>query len=84
MINKLELRIGNWILDHEGKPRQVEYIGETIGLINDIGGTNKYQHNPIFSGNIADLNPMPITPEALEKAGFYQLDHFTVQDIIKP
>jgi hypothetical protein len=67
-----ELRIGNWVLDHEGEPKQVAYVGETIGLHLEQGGTQKYQHNPILSGDILDLKPIPLTSEILEKAGFVE------------
>lgn len=69
-VTSFELRIGNLILDHEGAIRKVAYVGDTIGLYNDIGGTQKYQHNPIISGDIKDLKGVPITPEILEKCGF--------------
>jgi hypothetical protein len=65
-----ELRLGNWVLDHEGEPKQVAYVGETIGLHLEQGGTQKYQHNPILSGDILDLKPIPLTSEILEKVGF--------------
>jgi hypothetical protein len=61
---------GNWILDDIQTPRQVDYIGETIGFRNEIGGTDKFQSNPIWSGDIDLLKPIPLTPEILEKCGF--------------
>ncbi len=47
MLQANELRIGNIVFDHLGSPRRVAYIGETIGLYNEDGGTNKYQQNPV-------------------------------------
>ncbi len=64
-----ELRIGNWVNGDDG-PQNVAYLGETIGLWNSIGGTAKYQHNPILSHDIDNLKPIPLTPEILEKSGF--------------
>jgi hypothetical protein len=73
MINANELRIGNWVYGSEGMPQQIAYVGDTIGLRNDCYGTDKYQKNPIFSYDIDTINPIPITPELLEKAGFEKL-----------
>lgn len=70
MINAAELRLNNWILDKDNTPRQVSYIGDTIGLINSAGGTDKYQSNPIISNDINDLKYIPLTEELLLKAGF--------------
>jgi hypothetical protein len=69
-----DLRLNNWILDHENTPRKVAYIGETIGLHNESGGTQKYQHNPIISGDINDLKPIELTPELLGKAGLEKVN----------
>jgi hypothetical protein len=64
-----ELRVGNWVTGDDG-PQKVAYLGETIGLWNSIGGTEKYQHNPIISHDIDNLKPIPLTPEILGRAGF--------------
>jgi hypothetical protein len=70
-ITAQELRIGNWVLDYYGRPRQVAYVGEVVGLYNDIGGTDRYQKNPIISYDLErDLRAIPLSPEILEKAGF--------------
>lgn len=70
MINKKELRIGNIIYDATRTIRPVEYIGGTIGLTNDIGGTDKYQHDPIFSYDIDMLSPVELSASILKKCGF--------------
>lgn len=70
-----ELRIGNWLLTEREIPQQVAYVGETIGFHNETGGTDKHQHNPIFSYDIEKIKPIPLTGEILEKAGFKQHLH---------
>lgn len=69
-MNPQELRLNNWILDPTGTPRKVDYIGDTIGLLNDTGGTDKYQVDPIYSGDITQLKGVPLTVETLGKCGF--------------
>ena len=70
MINPRELRIGNWLRDYYGIFRRVEYVGETVGLGNDMGGTDKYQHKPIFSKDLNDIHPIPLTESILIACGF--------------
>lgn len=65
-----ELRIGNWINDHEGIPRQVAYSGQTIGLDIGDGATQKYQHDPIISGDINTLAYIPLDEDWLLSFGF--------------
>lgn len=72
MIDKNELRLGNWLITERGIPQQVAYVGDTIGFHNEIGGTDKHQKNPIFSYDIDYIQPIPLTPEILEKAGFIE------------
>lgn len=75
-----ELRIGNWLLGAAGEAQRVAYITETIGLHNNIGGTDKYQENPIFSYDINDLKPIPLSPEILERYGFELYTSTTIKD----
>lgn len=70
MVNKSELRIGNYLLGEHGKIQPVEYIGETIGLINEVGGTDKHQKNPIFSYDIEKLKYVILDAKVLTKCGF--------------
>lgn len=65
-----ELRCGNYVIGATGEVQEVAYVGETIGLHNKIGGTDKYQKMPIISFDIDHLKPVPLSPEILEKAGF--------------
>lgn len=74
MIQPSELRIDNWVMDYYGIKRRVAYVGETIGLHNDAGGTDRYQNNPIWSNALKDLHPIPLTPAILEKCGFERED----------
>ncbi len=64
-----ELRRGNYLYNHLNEIKEVDYIGDTVGLKNEIGGTDKYQINPIFSGNINDLKPIPLSEDILLKCG---------------
>jgi hypothetical protein len=71
MIDAKELRIGNLIYDAFDDVLPVDYIyKDVIGLLNGAGGTDKYQDNPIISGDINDLKPIPLTEEWLTKFGF--------------
>jgi hypothetical protein len=70
MIKAEELRIGNTVLGATGEHQQVAYITECVGLHNNIGGTDKYQKDPIFSYDINDLQPIPLTGQILEQYGF--------------
>jgi hypothetical protein len=73
MIEANQLRLGNY-LQWDNAYYKVKYVGETIGLdisdTNGEGATQKFQHNPVYSHNINELQPVPLTPELLEKAGF--------------
>lgn len=69
MINIRELRNKNWLSDKDNIPRQVDYIGDVVGLFNTIGGVDRYQKNPILSNNIDDLNPIPFTTEWAQRFG---------------
>lgn len=66
-----ELRIGNLIYDDSNTPLPVEYIHrDVVGLKNSMGGTDKYQTDPIISGDINKLSPIPLTEEWLVRFGF--------------
>jgi len=67
MIDPKELMIGNWILDHAGVPRQVVLVCE--GLIKlDLqngGGVQRYEDDPILSPHIKFLKPIELTEKWL-------------------
>jgi len=65
-----ELRIGNWVIGYSEIPQKVAYIGDVIGIENSIGGVDRYQKYPIISYDISTLQPIPLSPEILEKCGF--------------
>lgn len=70
MINASELRIGTWFLfnDHSGDPLQPYQIqGDDISR----AAVNGVYHEPI-----------PLTPEILEAAGFVRVDRFYEKDEI--
>ena len=80
-----ELRIGNWVNDYYGTPRQVEYLTtKVIALSNDIGGVQKYQNNPIFSHDIKDLKGIPLSEDILIKAGFVKIEAEWADKIEQP
>lgn len=71
-----ELRVGNWVLGKNNTPRKVAYVGETIGLYNRAGGTDKYQHNPIISNNIDELRGIPLTDEIVLKSNIDKIHSY--------
>ena len=56
-----ELRIGNWVSFDEYC--KVDYIGENLFWCVDKGGAS-------YKSTWAEIEPIPLTPEILEKAGF--------------
>jgi hypothetical protein len=86
MINKNELRENNKYFfsgDSEGFIDYENKIGTVI--LNDL--KQFYVSFPCISNELlsffddANVNPIPLTKEILDKCGFNQLPHFTVQDI---
>lgn len=62
MIAPQDLRIGNWVLDEDGKMSSVKSINDrTVGL-----HTTFYAH----SSSYKTISPLPLSPEILEKCGF--------------
>lgn len=73
MIQVNELRIGNWIMDRGGKIWQIdhwEYKNKLCAKepIIDFNGI-KMQGHPLTE-ELEFLQPIPLTPEILEKCGF--------------
>src|SRR5690349_17339716 len=72
MITANELRIGNWVQTKEGEAVQCRNIdADGINLEGwaqpiDAGGGDIFTHEHFYKG----LDPIPLTPEILEKAGF--------------
>lgn len=81
MIEANQLRIGNWIMDRGNKQWQIDcwelpnkvaakapYIGESLG-------------KPIYGHPLTEdveyLQPIPLTPEILEKCGFERINHIS-------
>ena len=69
MIKANELRIGNHVLDIEGIPGIITSLHRSgyCGIESD--GDN-YKVWPLYS-----VNPIPLTPEILEKCGFKKYSH---------
>jgi len=64
-MNANELRIGNWI----------RFIStDSYEWVENI------KSNSINNVILTDIEPIPLTPEILEKCGFKQLPHYTVQN----
>ena len=64
MIKSSELRIGNYL---QGDPLDIPKIQIFHNGITKITG---FGISAIESGSITSLNPIPLTPEILEKCGF--------------
>ena len=74
MIQANELRIGNWILDRGGKQWQIDCWEAP----NKVAAKSPYMgelfEKPIYGHPLTEevefLQPIPLTPEILEKCGF--------------
>ena len=62
MIAANELRIGNWVM-YDNRLFQIEAISRSLPCLN----TDEFGIGVVDRNNI---NPIPITPEILEKCGF--------------
>jgi hypothetical protein len=75
-----KLRIGNYVFDHENEVKKVAYVSEERGSVIGLdmewdGATQKYQENPIWSGDINDLSPIPLTEQWLKDFGFEKYEN---------
>ena len=68
MIQANELRIGNWVYVDDS-PVQITSIDKDGG-INHTSGDDGWTVDYWFIYQIKDIDPIPLTPEILEKAGF--------------
>ena len=72
MVRANELRIGNWILDDNNKLVQVDSI--------IMDGDSIYINSCIIDGNIdlwiSDPQPIPLTPEILEKRCGFEVSQY--------
>lgn len=88
MIQANELRIGNWIADRGGKQWQIdhwEYPNKVASIepyLCELNGHYIYGHP--LTEELDYLQPIPLTPEILEKCGFekgvsewYNKNYFT-------
>jgi len=88
-LKATELRIGNLIIGENGNILPVDYITKDrdgnfiIGLLNEMGGTDKHQKNPIISYDIDKLKYVPLTEEWLLRAGFEVYPHKLLDGYIK-
>lgn len=67
MIQANELRIGNWVHYNNGHYCEITAIGSRTILGQQFFNIDKGNDHPIIDEHI---NPIPITPEILENAGF--------------
>lgn len=72
MIQANELRVGNCLLNAKGQIGKVKEI-----IIGDAG--HDYKHfvrfsDLVYGGYLENLQPIPLTPEILEKCGFNNLN----------
>jgi hypothetical protein len=63
-----ELRIGNWVMAYNS-PVQIESIDKDGG-INYTSANDEWTVDYWFVYQIKEIDPIPLTPEILEKAGF--------------
>ena len=79
-----ELRVNNFIYDHNGEISLVAYATyeNVIGIQLGNGAVQKYEDNPIISGKIIDLKPIPLTEEWLLKFGFNTVSYIATGDFI--
>lgn len=74
MIQAQELRIGNWVMDRGNKKWQIDCwessnkVAAKMPYLGDVIGMTMYGHP--LTEDVEYLNPIPITPEILEKCGF--------------
>ncbi len=66
-----ELMIGDWVL-YRGDPIMIWEIDEYYDRVN----TEPDGYNGITCVEISDINPIPLTPEILEKNGWFPLDEY--------
>jgi len=77
-MNVKELRIGNLVLDPYGNQREVTGVrGEYVWLTSEAPDRHGERDRAYEA---SELSPIELTPEWLERAGFGQLPHFTVQN----
>lgn len=83
MIQANELRVGNWVIRENKRYGKVVYVGETIGIENECGGTDRHEKKPIWSSRIKKMKGIPLTKKNLELCGFsergeYDLFHHPI------
>ena len=69
MINKSELRLGNWVFGHD--PQSMSYGVKKYFQVDEISedGINCWRVEG-FDSEYATFDPIPLTPEVLLAAGF--------------
>lgn len=76
MIPANELRLGNWVKEGRGNPVTVKEIfkeGDKVFI------TFLFEFGSKFTAQPHNLEPITLTPEILEKAGFEKLPNYTFQ-----
>lgn len=74
MINKSELRLGNWVFGHD--PQSMSYGVKKYFQVDEISedGINCWRVEG-FDSEYATFDPIPLTPEVLLAAGFQNFDN---------
>jgi len=77
MINPQELRLGNWVLIN-GEPEQIDSVHQTYGanLCIFLGGWG--DAGDVSSYEFKEIDPIPLSPEILEKANEILKTHPTL------
>lgn len=76
MIPTNELRIGNWVFDEDNAYAKIEAVRSNRfvnwnGVDDESTNISLPSDNAMYGGNI---NPVPLTPEILEKCGFVKIN----------
>jgi len=82
MIDSKDLRKGVFLKAnglHDGAVMSVRYFDDDESL-NEYCAPIVYFNESTVGEYLKDCTPIHLSPEVLEKCGFYQLPHFTVQN----
>lgn len=76
MIQANELRIGDWVNEEVlGNVRVSAVLSDTVAVLAKSMKVDRTIEDKEFSMNLSNINPIPLTPEILERAGFVKTEH---------
>lgn len=73
--NLNQFRLGNYVYGNWRIMQQIDYIYRdgVIGLLNNCGGTDKYQISPIISNDIRKIKPVKLDEAIIIGSGFKKM-----------